>query len=107
MFEELSSKYNCVVSIGTDFNKYLISYEESCCSKRIGETNYFYDVEKIDRDNRVIVVYESSRIKDENQLNKNNFIPKMNFSIRLTEMQASFIDNEMHEIFLIAAKNIL
>ena len=31
----------------------------------------------------------------------------MNFSIRLTEIQASFIDNEMHEIFLIAAKNII
>ena len=42
-YEELSCKYNYAVSIGTNFDKYLISYEESCCS-----TNYFYDVEKND-----------------------------------------------------------
>ena len=104
LYEELSSKYNCFVSIGTSCNKYLISYEESCRSKRIGDTNYFYNVEKIDRDNRAIVVYESSRINDEDQHNRSNSTSEMNFSIRLTEIQASFIDNEMHEIFLIAAK---
>lgn len=104
LYEELSSKYNCVVSFRSDSNKYLLSYEETHHSKRIGRTNYFYDVEKFDRDNRMITIYESSESKDEDQHNKT---PKINLSLRLTEVQASFIDNEMHEIFLVAIKNIV
>lgn len=107
LFEESLCKYNCVISFGIDSTGFLLSYEEPCHSRRIKNTNIYYDVEKIDRDNRTIVIYESSKQVDENQNNKKGFQQlKVNFSLLLTEIQLSFIDNEMHELFLLTISKI-
>ncbi|KAK8895410.1 hypothetical protein M9Y10_023874 [Tritrichomonas musculus] len=105
---ELTNKYNCIVSFSSNSRGHLLSYDETCHSKRINDTNFFYDVENIDRDNKKIVIYESSKSVDDKNINNNNNNqqPKMNFNLLLTEIQASFIDSEMHELFLIELSKV-
>lgn len=98
---ELKNKYNFNVSFGDDTKLHLLSFEEDCHSKRIDETSYLYDVENIDRENINITIYESSESCVDNENNKNRNAT-INYSILLYEIQLSYIDIEMHELFLLA-----
>lgn len=70
-FMSRESKLNnlCRISFGNNTNDYMISCIDLCQSKRFNNTNYYYDVKKIGKEKRKIVIYEKSDIDDDDQTN--------------------------------------
>lgn len=104
--DELDDKYDINVSFNGE-KQYPLSFEKDFISKRIYDTKYLYDVKTINKTNKLIIIYDLS---DPYKDNENDQIfpqdDKKEYYIHFTEIQISYIDKYIHELFLLTMKNV-